>query len=183
MISSQGFWSWEQDLWKNRLENEFSGCDKPLSVQIGGNKPDELMSSVELLDPYADIIDLNVSCPHKKECGMHSGAFLLLHPNQLERAINALQQATNKPVTIKMRSGWNSEKVNTVEIVKLAENLGVASVAIHGRTKKQLYTTWSTAFTPTSSSGSCYRRCLLGSSFWREAGAPSPPPSDGFGIH
>lgn len=139
LVSTQTFWSWEIEKWENRLESEFPGSDSPLSAQVGGNKPDEIKRAVELLDVYADIIDFNAGCPYNEVCGNKSGAFLLLHPNQLERAVNTIISSTNKPVTAKIRTGWSPDKINVVETVKLLENIGVKAITVHGRTRQQLF--------------------------------------------
>nr|MDO8115382.1 tRNA-dihydrouridine synthase family protein [Candidatus Sigynarchaeota archaeon] len=139
LVSTQTFWTWEIEKWQNRVDEEFTGMDGPLSVQVGGNKPGELKHVVELLEPHADIIDFNAGCPHNEECGNKSGAFLLLHLDQLERAVKAVITATNKPVTAKIRTGWSPDKINTAETVKLLEGLGVAAITVHGRTRQQLF--------------------------------------------
>ena len=139
LVSTQTFWSWEIEKWEHRLENEFPGSESPLSVQVGGNKPDEIKHAVEVLDVHADIIDFNAGCPYNEVCGNKSGAFLLLHANQLERAVNAVIAATAKPVTAKIRTGWSPDKINIVETVKLLENLGVQAITVHGRTRLQLF--------------------------------------------
>ncbi|MFW9991725.1 MAG: tRNA dihydrouridine synthase [Candidatus Odinarchaeota archaeon] len=139
LLSTQVFWSWEKEIWENRLANEFSGLDHPLSVQIGGNNPEELKESVLLLEDHADIIDFNACCPHKRECGHKSGSFLLLHLNQLERAVRTVLDTTRKPVTVKIRLGWDSNRVNAVETAKLLEDLGVSAVTVHARTRQQLF--------------------------------------------
>jgi len=139
LLSTQVFWSWERQKWENRLKFEFSDFDHPLCVQIGGNKPDELKASVEILDPYTDIFGFNACCPHKKECGMKSGSFLLLHLNQLERAINAVISFTKKPVIAKIRTGWSNDRINIDKTVKLLEDLGIAGIIVHARTRQQLF--------------------------------------------
>ncbi len=139
LLSTQTFWSWEAEKWERRLDEEFTGKDTPLSVQVGGNQPDELKRAVGLLEPNADIVDFNAGCPHADACGNKSGAFLLLHPNQLERAVAAVISSTNKPVTAKIRTGWSPDKVNVVEVAKLLAGLGVAAITVHGRTRQQLF--------------------------------------------
>lgn len=139
LLSTQTFWSWEIEKWEHRLDEEFAGNDAPLSVQVGGNKPEELGRAVELLAPRAHVIDFNAGCPHADACGNKSGAFLLLHLNQLERAVAAVISATNKPVTAKIRTGWSPDKINAVEVTKLLANLGVAAITVHGRTRQQLF--------------------------------------------
>ncbi|MBN2151777.1 MAG: tRNA-dihydrouridine synthase family protein [Candidatus Lokiarchaeota archaeon] len=139
LLSTQTFWSWETDKWERRLDDEFAGNDAPLSVQVGGNQPEALKRSVGLLEARADVIDFNAGCPHADACGNKSGAFLLLHPNQLERAVAAVVSSTNKPVTAKIRTGWSPDKVNVVEVAKLLEGLGIAAITVHGRTRQQLF--------------------------------------------
>jgi nifR3 family TIM-barrel protein len=137
LVYTQVFWSWEAEKWQDRLETEFSGRDGPLVVQVGGNQPDQLRATVEKLEPWADIIDFNASCPYNEVCGNKSGSFLLLHANQLERAVKAVLAATNKTVTAKIRIGWKPDSINVLETVKLLQDLGVQSIAIHGRTRSQ----------------------------------------------
>ncbi|MEX2684390.1 MAG: tRNA dihydrouridine synthase [Candidatus Sigynarchaeota archaeon] len=139
LLSTQTFWSWEIEKWERRLDEEFAGSDSPLSIQVGGNQPDELKRTVGLLETRADIIDFNAGCPHADACGNKSGAFLLLHLNQLERAVAAVISSTNKPVTAKIRTGWSPGKINVVEVAKLLENLGIAAITVHGRTRQQLF--------------------------------------------
>ncbi len=139
LLSTQTFWSWEAEKWERRLGEEFAGKEAPLSVQVGGNQPDELKQAVGLLEPNADVVDFNAGCPHADACGNKSGAFLLLHLNQLERAVAAVISSTNKPVTAKIRTGWSPDKVNVVDVAKLLANLGVAAITVHGRTRQQLF--------------------------------------------
>ena len=139
ILSTQVFWSWEREIWENRLDDEFSNLDRPLIVQIGGNKPEELRETVQILEANADIIDFNAGCPHKLECGHKSGAFLLLHLNQLERSLNAVISSTQKPVTVKIRIGWSNDKINIKETVKLIQDLGADAITIHARTRQQLF--------------------------------------------
>nr|MDO8086896.1 tRNA-dihydrouridine synthase family protein [Candidatus Sigynarchaeum springense] len=139
LLSTQTFWSWEIDKWERRLDDEFAGNDAPLSVQVGGNQPGEIKQAVGLLDARADVIDFNAGCPHADACGNKAGAFLLLHLNQLERAVAAVISSTNKPVTAKIRTGWSPDKINVVEVAKLLESIGVAAITVHGRTRQQLF--------------------------------------------
>ncbi len=139
LVSTQTFWSWEVDKWKNRLGTEFSKQDAPLSIQVGGNRPDELVQTVRLLEEHADIIDFNAGSPHGEPCSHKSGAFLLLHVDQLERAVKAIIAATSKPVTVKLRTGWDSARVNVVQTVKMLCDVGVSAITVHGRTRQQLF--------------------------------------------
>lgn len=138
-VTTQAFHTWELDAWKDRLDTEFSGQDSPLCVQVLGNQPADLHKAVRILNPHADIVELNAGCPYNDVCGKKSGAFLLLHLSQLERAVNAVMGATNKPVTVKIRTGWTPELTNVVEVVRLLENLGVAAIIVHARARSELF--------------------------------------------
>jgi tRNA-dihydrouridine synthase B len=139
LVVTQVFWSWEIDKWKDRLVEEFPKDESPIAVQVGGNNPEELKKAVQLLEPYADIIDINFGCPEKEVCGHKSGAFLMLHPEQLERAAKAVVEATDKPVTAKIRLGWDKNSINVVEVAKRLESVGVAAITVHARTRKENY--------------------------------------------
>lgn len=139
LVSTQTFWSWELDKWAGRLDREFSGEDGPLVVQVGGNQPSELRRAVELLDEHAAIFDFNAGSPHGEPCGHKSGAFLLLHPDQLCRAVSAVIDATGKPVTVKIRAGWDRNRVNVREVTRALCDRGVAAITVHGRTREQLF--------------------------------------------
>lgn len=109
-----------------------------LSVQLIGSRPDTLKEAVKGVDRFADIIDINLGCAEKGMLGKQSGAFLLKHPEQIGRVVSAVKQATEKPVTAKIRSGW--DEVNAVQVARILEKLGVSAVAVHPRTRKQGYT-------------------------------------------
>lgn len=112
--------------------------EKPVSVQLLGR--DKLMAdATKIIEPYADVIDINLGCPEKDALALKAGAFFVKHPEQIHKAVSPVISATNKPVTAKIRLGWDENSIKTLEIVKILEDLGVCAISIHARTKKQKY--------------------------------------------
>ncbi len=114
--------------------------ERPISVQIVGNRIDLIKDSVEFLQDHADIVDLNFGCCDQDVLANKSGAFFIKHPEQLSKVINAAADSCNlKPLTAKIRIGWDDKSVNAVEVAKMIEDAGAAAVAVHARTRKQGY--------------------------------------------
>jgi tRNA-dihydrouridine synthase B len=123
---------------KNRLD--FSSERGPISIQIAGSKANEMAESAKrAVDFGAEIVDINMGCPAKKVCNKAVGSALMQNEKVAEDIIKSVVNAVNVPVTLKMRTGWNSENKNAPSIAKLAENSGVKMIAIHGRTRAQKY--------------------------------------------
>lgn len=114
--------------------------ERPLSVQIVGRDPDIMAESLQYIEEYADIIDMNFGCPDKDILGQKMGAYFSKHPEQMEKIISKVVSATNKPVTAKIRIGWDSQQLNQNIAAKIVEDCGCAAIAVHGRTMKQRYT-------------------------------------------
>lgn len=116
--------------------------EHPVSLQLFGNDPETMAEAAEYLTEHTDcdIIDINMGCPVTKVLKAHAGSYLMAHPEEALAAMKAVVSHTNKPVTVKMRAGWDKEHINCVEIAKMAEDAGVAAVAVHGRTRGQMYT-------------------------------------------
>jgi nifR3 family TIM-barrel protein len=87
----------------------------------------------------AGIIDVNMACPVKKVCGTGAGAALGRDPGRVEAAVRAIRAAVPVPVTVKIRAGWDEAEVNCVDVARAAEGAGAAAVALHGRTRAQMY--------------------------------------------
>jgi tRNA-dihydrouridine synthase B len=119
---------------------DFVEEERPLAIQLGGAKPENFKSSAEILQDEADILDINFGCPLPYMLGKKGGAWLTKHPNMMEKVVNAVLQSTNKPVTAKIRIGWDDSSINALEVAKMLEDMGVSAVAVHGRTCKQKYT-------------------------------------------
>jgi nifR3 family TIM-barrel protein len=115
--------------------------EKPLSLQIFGGDKQSLVEAAKVVDreTNADIIDINMGCPVPKVTKCDAGARWLLDPNKIEEMVSAVVAAVNKPVTVKMRIGWDSEHIFVVENAKAVERAGGAAVSVHGRTREQLY--------------------------------------------
>lgn len=116
------------------------GNDKPAGAQIFGDDP-EIMAkaAVKCLDFNPDIIDINMGCPAPKIAMNGGGASLMKKPELAYEITKAVVQAVDIPVTVKIRKGWDEESVNAVQMAELAEKAGASAVAVHGRTRQQMY--------------------------------------------
>lgn len=116
--------------------------EKPLSLQIFGGDRKSLVEAAKIVDKdsNADIIDINMGCPVPKVTKCDAGARWLLDPNKIYEMVSAVVDAVEKPVTVKMRIGWDDEHIYVVENAKAVERAGGQAVSVHGRTREQLYT-------------------------------------------
>ncbi len=115
--------------------------DGHTSVQLAGRDPDITAEAARLLEGEgARIIDLNLGCPAKKVTNGWSGSALMREPDHALRLIEAVAEAVDVPVTVKMRLGWDAATLNAAEIAVRAESAGVAMFTVHGRTRCQFYT-------------------------------------------
>jgi tRNA-dihydrouridine synthase B len=117
------------------------GDGLPLMViQLVGRTPEWIAKGAKLAEQAgADIIDFNMGCPAKEVTGALSGSALMREPELAARLIEAAVNATTRPVTVKMRLGWDDSNRNAPEIAALAERLGVKAITVHGRTRNQFY--------------------------------------------
>ena len=130
-------------LYGNRNTKELlavSPMERPVSLQLFGSDPEILAEIAARLEdgPY-DIIDLNMGCPVPKVVKNGEGSALMKNPALAERILSSMVKAVKKPVTVKIRKGFDDHSVNAVELAKIAEACGVAAVAVHGRTREQYY--------------------------------------------
>ena len=130
-------------LYGNRNTKELlavSPLERPVSLQLFGSDPEILAEIAARLEdgPY-DIIDLNMGCPVPKVVKNGEGSALMKNPVLAERILSSMVKAVKKPVTVKIRKGFDDHSVNAVELAKIAEACGVAAVAVHGRTREQYY--------------------------------------------
>ena len=118
-----------------------SSLERPVSVQIFSNEVDTLIKAAQEIDQLenVDIIDINMGCPAPKITKNNSGSKILLYPELLYDMIKGVVDHVNKPVTVKMRIGWDEEHINVIENAKLAEKAGASAIIVHGRTTKQQY--------------------------------------------
>ncbi|WP_159888013.1 tRNA dihydrouridine synthase DusB [Paenibacillus puerhi] len=116
--------------------------EKPLSLQIFGGDTETLVEAAKYVDEHtnADIIDINMGCPVPKITKCDAGARWLLDPGKIEQMVATVSKAVSKPLTVKMRIGWDDDHVYAVQNAKAVENGGGAAVAVHGRTRVQMYT-------------------------------------------
>ena len=113
----------------------------PVSLQLFGSDPKILSEMAKRIEerPFA-ILDINMGCPVPKVVGNGEGSALMKQPKLVEEIVTAVVKAVRKPVTVKIRKGFNDTCVNAVEIARIAEGCGAAAVMIHGRTREQYYT-------------------------------------------
>ena len=114
--------------------------EKPVSLQLFGSDPDIISQMAKKIEekPF-DILDLNMGCPVPKVVNNGEGSALMKNPRLVEEILTKLVRATSKPVTVKIRKGFDDEHINAVEIARIAESCGVAAIAVHGRTRQQYY--------------------------------------------
>lgn len=114
--------------------------EMPVSLQLFGSDPDILSEMAKRIEerPFA-ILDLNMGCPVPKVAGNGEGSALMKNPSLAREILSKLVKAIHKPVTVKIRKGFDEEHVNAVEIARIAEDCGVAAVTVHGRTRQQYY--------------------------------------------
>ena len=114
--------------------------EHPVSLQLFGSEPDVMAEATRMIDdkPY-DILDVNMGCPVPKVVGNGEGSALMKKPELIEKIVKALVSATDRPVTVKIRKGFNDNSINAVECALAAQQGGAAAVAVHGRTREQYY--------------------------------------------
>tara|TARA_R110002126_G_scaffold146224_10_gene292139 strand:- start:715 stop:1713 length:999 start_codon:yes stop_codon:yes gene_type:complete len=129
---------WQSEKSQNRMgHRQESGIR---SVQIAGSDPDQMAAAAQYnVEIGADIIDINMGCPAKKVNKKLAGSALLQYPQLVEQIIQAVVQAVKVPVTLKIRTGWDPDHRNGVQIARIAEDNGIQALAVHGRTKACMY--------------------------------------------
>lgn len=138
MISSKGVSLGDR---KSKALMQLSDEERPAGVQIFGNDPSVMAQSVKIvLGVLPDFVDINMGCPAPKIAGNGGGASLMRHPQLAKEIVEAVVAACGSvPVTVKIRSGWDFENLNAVEMAQNAENAGAVAVTVHGRTRQQMY--------------------------------------------
>ncbi|MEG0551218.1 MAG: tRNA dihydrouridine synthase DusB [Vagococcus sp.] len=138
MISDKGI----QQRNKKTLEMlHIEEVEHPLSLQIFGGNKETLVEAAQFVEKNttADMIDINMGCPVNKVIKAEAGARWLLDPNKVYEMVEAVASAVTIPVTVKMRIGWDEEHILAVENAKAAQSAGASAVAMHGRTRVQMY--------------------------------------------
>ena len=114
--------------------------EPPVSLQLFGSDPDVISEMAKRIEERSfSILDINMGCPVPKVTGNGEGSALMKNPKLVEEIITKTARAIRKPVTVKIRKGFDESHVNAVEIAKIAEASGAAAVAVHGRTREQYY--------------------------------------------
>jgi tRNA-dihydrouridine synthase B len=125
---------------KSRLRMDHVGEPEPVSVQIAGYDPAMLADAARHnVDHGAQIIDINMGCPAKKVCNVWAGSALMQDEALVARILPAVVRAVDVPVTLKIRTGWARAQRNGLAIARIAEDAGIAALAVHGRTREDLY--------------------------------------------
>ncbi|MBP3974300.1 tRNA dihydrouridine synthase DusB [Pseudoxanthomonas spadix] len=136
-ISDPRFWNTGKSL--RRMDH--AGEPAPVSVQIAGTEPQQLARAARYnVDHGAQIIDINMGCPAKKVCNAWAGSALMRDEGLVARIVEAVVKAVDVPVTLKIRTGWDAGHRNAPVIARIAQEAGIAALAIHGRTRDQHYT-------------------------------------------
>lgn len=116
------------------------GEPDPVSVQIAGTVPQVMADAARYnVDHGAQLIDINMGCPAKKVCSAWAGSALMRDELLVARILGAVVDAVDVPVTLKIRTGWNADHRNALTIARIAEDAGIAALAVHGRTRDQQY--------------------------------------------
>jgi nifR3 family TIM-barrel protein len=130
-------------LYKNRNTQDLMKIDsdeRPVSLQLFGSEPDVVAQAAEQIEerPF-DILDFNMGCPVPKIVNNHEGSALMKDPKLAGQIISEVVKRIHKPVTVKIRKGWDCNSVNAVEVAKILEDAGASAIAVHGRTRSQYY--------------------------------------------
>jgi tRNA-dihydrouridine synthase B len=138
MVASNSLlWGSEKTIRRGNHEGEV----EPKVIQIAGSDPAMMAEAAKYnVDKGADIIDINMGCPAKKICNVAAGSALLQDEPLVARIIDAIVKAVHVPVTLKIRTGWNKENRNALRIARIAQDHGIQSLAMHGRTRACMYT-------------------------------------------
>lgn len=133
----------DKRLWhtrKSRLRLDHSGEPEPRSVQIAGGDPEMLAEAARLnVQHGAQIIDINMGCPAKKVCNKAAGSALMRDEQLVGDILRAVVDAVSVPVTLKMRTGWDSDNRNAPTLARMAEDIGIQALSVHGRTRADAY--------------------------------------------
>ena len=137
MVSSKGLTMGDR---KSKELMKLTDAERPAGVQIFGSDPEIMADCVKsVISTEPDFIDINMGCPAPKIAGNGGGACLMKDLDKAQAIIKAVVNATDLPVTVKMRSGWDADSTNALELAKKAEAEGAAAVTVHGRTRAQMY--------------------------------------------
>lgn len=124
---------------KTKKLYNLDGEKRPISIQLFGSDIEAIKYATQEIDKIADIIDFNMGCPAPKIVKNGDGSNLLLHLDLLEKIVVAIRENTDKPITFKIRKGWDENNIVAVQAAQLIEKAGGSAITIHGRTRKEFY--------------------------------------------
>lgn len=125
---------------KTLRRSDFEGEKGVVAVQIAGNDPAQMAEAARYnVEQGAQVVDINMGCPAKKVCNVLAGSALLQNEPLVADILHAVVKAVDVPVTLKTRLGWHDEHKNILTVARIAEDAGIAAIAIHGRTRTQMY--------------------------------------------
>ena len=136
MVSSKAIFHNDE---KTKKLLNMQGEERPVAVQIFGSDVESMVYAAKYVEPLADIIDINMGCPAPKVVKNGDGSKLLLNLDLAEKIIKNVVENVNKPVTVKMRKGWNNSNIVAVEAAKRFGKAGASAITIHGRTREEYY--------------------------------------------
>lgn len=136
MISSKGLFYNDKKTEQFLVLNEEK---RPIAIQIFGSDPSIMGQAAKIVEQYADIIEINMGCPAPKVVKNGDGSKLLLNLELVGNIVKEVAQNTTKPVTVKIRKGWDDEHIVAVEAAKVIEKAGASAITVHGRTREQYY--------------------------------------------
>jgi tRNA-dihydrouridine synthase B len=111
--------------------------ESPVGVQLMGQNIDEIKKAIKVVEKKVDLIDFNFGCPVQKVVNQGCGAALLKRPEKIREILREAVNSTKKPISCKIRAGWDKRSINAIEIAKIAEEEGCSFITIHGKTKSQ----------------------------------------------
>ena len=136
MVSSKAIY---HDDTKTKLLMNTDGEKRPISMQIFGSDKETMGYAAKYVSKIADIVDINMGCPAPKVVKNGDGSKLLLDIEKAEKVIKAVVKNSTKPVTLKIRKGWDCNNIVAIEFAQMAEKAGVSAITIHGRTRTEMY--------------------------------------------
>jgi tRNA-dihydrouridine synthase B len=138
MISAKGIYYNDP---KTKRLMKIEERERPVGLQIFGSDPEIMAEVTKKINHHNhDILDINMGCPTPKIVKNGDGSALLKNPKLIGKIVSGIVKASDKPVTVKIRTGWDSDSINAVEVAKVIEESGANAISVHGRTREQFYT-------------------------------------------
>jgi tRNA-dihydrouridine synthase B len=122
---------------RTRVLLDSSADERPLGIQLFGDDPGSLAKAATMVEEDGDLVDINMGCPVKKVVRCGSGSALMRTPAKIGQIVAAVRRVTDRPLTIKIRTGWDQQSINFLEVARIAENEGVDAITLHPRTRCQ----------------------------------------------